>query len=273
MSRSFSFSSVSVVRSFAIAGILSAFTAQGARAATDDLTVDQIVDKALAKGNVGFRQGTATLKMDITTERGEVKSRTLELKAMRSDDGLVRSLVKFTRPAEVAGISFLVLEKKDALPDQYVYVPAAKVVRRVAAGNASSSFFGSDFAFADLMPLPPSQRDKVDLKRLDDSDVGGQPTYVIEAIPRVEGAPYGKLITYVHKKHLIPLKVDFFDDKMKPLKSLKIKKLKKLQGELIPVEMVMKNVQKGSKTVLEIKDPDPAAKLSPSDFTEEAMQR
>lgn len=238
----------------------------------DDLTVDQIIEKALAKGQVGFDRGTATLKMDIYNAKGEVKSRTLELKAVR-ENGLVRSLVKFTKPAEVAGIAFLVLEKKDQLPDQYVYVPAAKVVRRVAAGNASSSFFGSDFAFVDLMPLPPSERDQVDLKRLDDADVGGQPTYVIEAKFRVEGAPYGKLITYVHQKHLIPLKIDFFDTQMKPLKTLKIKKLKKLKGELVPVEMVMKNVQTGTQTVLVVADPDPDAKLSPSDFTEEAMQR
>jgi hypothetical protein len=242
-------------------------------AQADKISADDIINKALEKGNVGFSQGTATLKMDITNARGEVKSRTLDLRAMKDDAGLVRSLVKFTKPAEVAGISFLVLEKKDALPDQYVYVPAAKVVRRVAAGNSSSSFFGSDFAFVDLMPLPPSERDKVAVTRLPDQKVGGQLAYVIEAIPKVEGAPYGKLVTYVHQKHLIPLKIDFFDDKMKPLKVLKVRKLKKLQGELVPIELVMRNVQVGSQTLLTIKNPNPKAKLSPSDFTEEAMQR
>ncbi len=242
-------------------------------AQADKISADDIINKALEKGNVGFSQGTATLKMDITNARGEVKSRTLDLRAMKDDAGLVRSLVKFTKPAEVAGISFLVLEKKDALPDQYVYVPAAKVVRRVAAGNSSSSFFGSDFAFVDLMPLPPSERDKVAVTRLPDQKVGGQLAFVIEAIPKVEGAPYGKLVTYVHQKHLIPLKIDFFDDKMKPLKVLKVRKLKKLQGELVPIELVMRNVQVGSQTLLTIKNPNPKAKLSPSDFTEEAMQR
>jgi hypothetical protein len=238
----------------------------------EELSADAILDKALSKGNVlGFQQGTATLTMAITKD-GVVKSRTLEIKAMRQDN-LMKSMVRFSKPAEVSGISFLVIEKKDALPDQYVYVPAAKVVRRVAAGNASSSFFDSDFAFVDLMPLPPSQRDKVKMTRLPDVDVGGQKTYVIEAIPNVEGAPYGKLVTYLHQEHLTPLKIEFYDGKMAPLKTLKVKKLKKVKGELIPVEVTMKNEVAKSETQLIITEINPDAKLSPSDFTEEAMQR
>jgi Outer membrane lipoprotein-sorting protein len=238
-----------------------------------ELSVDQIIDRALEKGMVGLKQGTATLRMDITNERQEVKSRTLEIKAMRSDDGLLRSMVKFQKPAEVAGIAFLVIEKKDALPDQYVYVPAAKVVRRVAPGNASSSFFGSDIAFIDLMPLPKSERDKVDMKRLPDTKVGDQPVFVIQVIPKVEGAPYGKLLLYVHQTHMVPLKIEFFDGQQKPLKTLKVKKLKPLAGSFLPVEATMKNLQKGTQTDLIVMDPDPNAKLGPSDFTEEAMQR
>ena len=256
---------------FALCGLLSLSSA--AFAQDDGMTADQLVEKLAAKGSaIGFSEGTATLEMVITTEKGAVKNRTMEIKAMREDE-LLRTLAKFTRPAEVAGISFLVLEKKDALPAQYVYVPAAKVVRRIPPGNASSSFFGSDFAFVDLMPLPMSEKDKVEINRLPDAQVSKQDTYVLEAKPLVEGSPYGKLVTYVHKKLLLPVKVEFFDEKMKPLKTLKVKKIKKVKGEHVPVEMVMENVQKGSNTVLVIAKMNPNAKLSSSDFTEEAMQR
>ena len=239
----------------------------------ETLSADQLIDKALSQGTVGLDQGTAVMKMTITNQRGESKSRTLDLNVMKNKNGLVKSMIKFQKPAEVAGISFLVIEKKDALPDQYVYVPAAKVVRRVAAGNASSSFFGSDFSFVDLMPLPTNQRDQVSVKRLPDAKVGGQPAYVIEAIPMVEGAPYGKLVTYLHQKYYSVLKIEFFDGDKQPLKTLKIRKFKKIKGELVPVELTMTNVQKGSKTKLEIIDPNPDAKLSESNFTQEAMQR
>jgi hypothetical protein len=242
-------------------------------AAAEDLTARQIADKALTKNQVGLQQGTAVLEMTIVSPRNEAKKRTLEVKAMRNDEGLLRSLVRFSKPAEVAGISFLVREKKDALPDQYVYVPAAKVVRQIAAGNAGSKFFGSDFTFGDLMPLPKSELNKVKLQRLDDAEVGKQPTYVIAATPQFEGSPYGKLLLYVHKEHLVPLKIEFFDPQMKLLKVLSVKKLKKIKGELTPVHLLMRNKQEGSRTELQILKPDPDAKLSDADFTEEAMQR
>lgn len=240
----------------------------------EELSAEQVIDKAFSQGAaVSFQQGRAQLTMTIVSPQGQTKRRTLEIKAMKDEAGLLRSLVKFARPADVAGIAFLVREKKDALPDQYVYVPAARVVRRVAAGNASSSFFGSDFTFGDLMPLPENQRDKVKIARLPDGEVGKQPVYVIEASPQVEGSPYAKLVVYVDQKMLIPLKIDFYDPAGKELKTLSVRKLKKLKGELVPVDVVMKNVQTGSRTELLIEDPDPDAKLSDADFTEEAMQR
>ena len=237
-----------------------------------DLSADEIVKRALDKGSIGFKRGEATLRMTLTTATGEAKERTLDIRAMRGEDGMFRSLVKFTKPADVNGTAFLVLEKKDALPDQYVFVPKAKVVRRIAAGNASSTFFGSDFTYGDLMPLPLSQRDKVSVEKGPDTDVGGQPAYVLTILPKLEGSPYGKIIAYVHKELLVPLKIEFFDPQMKALKTLKVKRLQKVGNETVPVEIEMK-AEAGTRTDLVLEKVDPEAKLTDADFTEEAMQR
>lgn len=254
-------------------GALAAPAKAAAKAAAGkELTVDEIMEKAMSKGAVGFKQGQATIRMTITDPKGEASERTLRIQAMKGADGMLRSMVKFTKPASVNGTAFLVVEKKDALPDQYVYVPKAKVVRRIAAGNATSTFFGSDFTFGDLMPLPMSQKDKIQIDKLPDGDVGGQPVHIISIVPKIEGSPYGKVVAYVHKDLLIPLKIEFFDPAMKPLKVLKVKKLQKVEGETVPVEVEMK-AEAGSKTELVLETVEPNAKLSDSDFTEEAMQR
>ncbi len=245
-------------------------------ASAKELDANAIVNEALAQGSMGFQQGTATLDMTIVKKSGDKKVRTLEVKALRDKDGLLSSLIKFSKPAEVAGTAFLVKEKKGQLPDQYVYVPAARVVRRVAAGNATSSFFGSDFTFADLMPLPESDRDKVALKRLPDAEISGQKVHVIEVTPKVDGSPYGKLVLYVMQKQKLPLKIEFFDPAKKPLKTLVVKKLKKIKKPkpaLLPIQVEMRNLQTGSKTIIDIRDPNPNAKLTKGDFTEEAMTR
>jgi hypothetical protein len=237
-----------------------------------ELTADEIVDKALGKGAVGFKQGSATIRMTIVSAKGEAKERTLELKAMRGEGAMLKTLVKFTKPADVNGTAFLVVEKKDALPDQYVYVPKSKVVRRIAAGNASSTFFGSDFTYGDLMPLPTSDKGKIQIEKLPDGDVGGQPVYVLSITPKIDGAPYGKVIAHVHKEHLVPLKVEFFDQKQLPMKALRVKKLQKVDNEQVPVELEMKATS-GARTELVLERVEPHAQLLESDFTEEAMQR
>lgn len=253
--------------------VLSAFSV-GAKEAPvkKDLSVEEIIKLVDEKGSVfSSSQGTAELVMDIT-KKGKTKSRTMSLKVKR-DDGLLKALMRFEKPAKVSGISFMVLEKKDALPDQYVYVPTAKVVRRVAPGNASSSFFGSDFAYIDLMPLPASSKEQAAYKKLADNQVGKQPVYVLEALISVKGSPYSKLVTYIHQKLLIPIKIEFFDSDGKALKTLNVKKIEKIDGEYMPTVLKMRNLQKKSSTVLSIKKINRSAKISDSDFTEEAMKR
>ncbi len=241
-------------------------------AAAKELTAKQIADKAMAAGLFSFKEGQAVLEMEITQASGRVRNNTLSLKMRKTKEGLAQTMVRFEKPAAVKGTSFLVRERSGQLPDQFVFVPATKVVRRIAAGNSTRSFFGSDFSYADLMPLPPEEQSKADLQRLDDAKVGGQTTYVVQMKLPPE-APYGKVVFYVHQKHLLPIKISFMDREEKPFKELVMKKLKKVQGKLIPVEMVMKNIQKGSKTVLRIKDMDNKAKLSDADFTEAAMKQ
>lgn len=235
-------------------------------------SAEAIVDRALARGAVGFKQGAASIKMTIVSQKGDARERSLDIRAMRGADGMLKSMVKFTRPAEVNGTAYLVLEKKDALPDQYVFVPKARVVRRIAAGNATSTFFGSDFTYADLMPLPVSQRDKVQIAKLPDADIDGQPVHVIDVQPKIDGSPYGRLVAHVHKELLVPLKIDFFDPQGAPLKTLSVRKLQKVNGELVPVEVEMKAAA-GSRTQLVLEKVDPDLRLTEADFTEEAMQR
>lgn len=247
-------------------------SAHAQKGSVKELTAEEIVQKALDKGAIGFRQGTAAIRMTIVSAKGEAKERSLEIKAWRGEDRLLKSMVKFTKPADVNGTSFLVVEKQDALPDQYVYVPKSKVVRRIAAGNASSTFFGSDFTYGDLMPLPMSEKDKVGIEKLADDEVGGQPVYVIVITPKIQGAPYGKVIAYVHKEFLVPLKIEFFDSAQQQIKTLRVKKLQKINNEQVPVELEMK-ASSGARTELVLESVDPQAKLLESDFTEEAMRR
>ncbi len=268
--RSFSFllivSTLSLSSSFAIAK-----DAHKAFVTAD--SADAILKKAFGKSMFGTSQGTASIHMVITSPEGQQKERVILFKARSEAEGQLQYLMKFEKPADLKGTAFLVKERKGQLPDQYVYIPATKTVRRIAAGNATSSFFGSDFIYADLLPYPADKKDQVSVKQLPDQQLDSQSVYVIEVTPKLAESPYGKLLIYIEKAQSLATKIDFFDKANQPLKTLKIRKLQKVEAQLVPVDIEMKNLQTKSSTTITVDNINPKAKLSANDFTEAAMQR
>jgi hypothetical protein len=236
-------------------------------------TADELAKKGLGSSFAGLQQGYAEMRMLITSATGVQKDQTLSFKSMRDSDGMLLYLLRFESPAELAGTSFLVRERKGALPAQYIYLPATKSVQEVAAGKATSSFFGSDFIYADLLPYPTDKKGQVELSRLPDNDnVGGQKCYVLEVKINDEKAPYSKIVASIEKEKMNPLQVEFFDRAGKALKTLKVLKLKKMEGKLVPVEFEMKNLQAGSKTQIFINTIDSKRKFKAEEFTKDALR-
>ncbi len=241
------------------------------------MTAEQIVRTAYERNSAAYANIKANLKMTLTTAKGETKTRDLELRGLRTTDGLVRTIIRFRSPADVAGTAFLVLQNKNGPPDQYLYLPNLKKVRRIAAGQASQSFMGSDFTFLDMSPVPAAGVTEVTYERQPDSTVGGMAVYVSEVKPKAQGAPYSKVIVHVQKEHMLPIKAEFFDAVGAPLKVLSVKKLKKLKAadgdKVIPLETEMRNLQKGSTTILSLEDVDLTTKQVETEFTPTSLEQ
>lgn len=234
-------------------------------------TADEIAKDAFERAFVGLQKGTATIQMDITPETS--KSRTLSFKAMHTTDGLLRYLIKVVKPASLAGMSYLALQKKDGFPDQYMYTPSDKVVSQVAAGKGTSSFFGSpNITYADLGAYANGDKEKVELKLLDDTKIKGEDCYVLQITIKDTRSPYSQIIGNVRKSDRIPVEMSFYDQSKALLKTLTVLELGKVASASVPVKLEMKSVS-GSKTVLTIINSKPDARLSDSDFTTDAMQR
>jgi hypothetical protein len=240
------------------------------------LSAEQIVKQAYERNAQAYSNIRANLKMILTTAKGQNTVRDLELKGIRTTEGLVRTIIRFRSPAEVAGVAFLVLQNASSPPDQYLYLPNFKKVRRIAAGQASQSFMGSDFTFLDMSPVPAAGSNDVTYERLPDGNVGGQPVAITEVKPRAQGAPYSKVVVYVHKEFFMPIKAEFYDAVGAQLKVLSVKKLKRLKSadgsRVVPLETEMRNVQKGSTTVLSLDDVDLQTPQNPLEFTPQSLE-
>ena len=237
-------------------------------ALADGMTAQQIVDKSLERNTFGFQNAIANITLKLVSKRGSERIREVEIKSIERE-GLGKSLVRFHAPADVAGTGFLLLENADADDDQYLYLPALGKVKRITGSQRNQRFMGTDLTYADM-----ESRDlkNAALKRLADEKVGGNDTFVIEAIPKDgSDSQYSKTVSWIHKSSFVPLKVDFYDKRGKLLKTLKVRRLEKKEGNWISTDSWIKNIQKKTQTFMIVNDINFKAKLDDGQFTERTL--
>ncbi|MBA2660971.1 MAG: outer membrane lipoprotein-sorting protein [Bradymonadaceae bacterium] len=237
-------------------------------ASAEELTGQQIVDKALEADTMGFQSGHAQMTLIVYDRAGERRERKLDVKS-KSGEQAGRSLATLTHPPEVRGQSFLFVENKDKEDDVWMYVPAFKVTRRVEGSQKRGAFLGTHFTYADL-----ETRDIKDsnYKRLKDETIGSTPVYVIEATPKnAAQSDYAKLVLYVRKDDHIPLRVRFFGKGGELDKTLFMEKLDKTEsGATFARQMTLRS-EKGGYTTIIVDALDTKADLPDSLFSREQL--
>ena len=94
--------------------------------------------------------------------------------------GNSKSLLRFTEPAEVKGVTLLILNHPDRASDQWMWTPALQRERRIALQDRSTRFFGTDFSFEDLEERDVNQ---YDYRLLGEQALDGVPCWRIESMP------------------------------------------------------------------------------------------
>ncbi|MCK6547442.1 outer membrane lipoprotein-sorting protein [Myxococcota bacterium] len=237
----------------------------------EELSAHDIAAKALENNTFSTSNARAEVALEVSKDGKVVRRRSITTKIKR-DDAAVRSFVEFTAPADVAGTKFLSIEEKGKEADQFIYLPAFKKVKRVVGAQRSQSFMGTDFSYDDL---DGRRVDDQEWKRLADEPLAGQDCYVIEGAPKTPGkGTYGRTTIWVHKRHLIPMRIDFFAaDKATLKKKLTVRKLEKLHERWIASDSVMATVDKGTETRLEVKTVDFETAIADDEVSQRALER
>lgn len=154
-------------------------------------------------------------------------------------------LIRFTKPADQRGITFLSLPH-DVM---YVYFPAFKKIRRIASHVKNSTFAGTDFTYDDLSTFKYSKDYNPTLLSETDS------TYVLKLTPKPGvKKDYGYLKMWVDKKTYHILKIEFYDKSGNLWKILTFQNIRKIKNYWISGEMDMKDVKKQHTTLMKLKD-------------------
>jgi hypothetical protein len=228
-------------------------------------TASELISRAI--GHMVFRSRGAemTIRLELRG-RGGVRTRTMATRS-RKIDGLSRTVVRVLSPSEVAGTSFLFIEKRQREDEQYIYLPALKVVKRIIGEQKRASFMGSDFTYADLEWI---DLEDATCRQQPEERIGVHACHVIDCEPRKHG-DYRRLRAWVRKQDQAPLRVQFFDDRPQPLKVLFVKELKPVAGVLMATALRMTH-RNGDSTELQISDIRVRDDLPAADFTPQALR-
>src|SRR5437870_11604485 len=91
-------------------------------------------------------------RITLVSKGGATKDRTFIRWTLSGTGDLDKIMVRFVAPRDVENTGLLTWEAKDGNDDQWLYLPATKKPKRIAASGKKNRFMGSDFAFEDLRP-------------------------------------------------------------------------------------------------------------------------
>jgi outer membrane lipoprotein-sorting protein len=234
-------------------------------------SADEIMTKAHLAMYYPGDDMRARVTMRLVSRDG--KERLRELTMTRRDlkeGGEQRYFIYFHRPPDVRDMTFLVWKYPGRDDDRWLYIPAIKLVRRIAASDKRSSFAGSDFSYEDISGREPEEDSH---KLLRDEKVGERSAHVVESAPKDPGSvDFSRKLSWIDRATWLPLKEEYYDRRGELTRVFTAEELREVQGFWTVVKRVMKNIQSGHWSEAVLADVRYNQKLSPDLFSERALR-
>jgi outer membrane lipoprotein-sorting protein len=242
------------------------------------VTAREVLDKAKALDDTtrNWTDRTRTLTLVIHGKRGGVRRRELKAFDKRYDDDEDRAISFFLSPPEVKGTGFLQWAHKGRDDDQWLYLPELKRTRRITSRLRDQSFMGTDFSYRDLEILGEIQgwtENEAKSRLVGEDTVDGHACHVIELRPQQDDPSYERIVMWMDQKDLVPRKLDFYDTDGEHVKTLALTDIRNVGPIPTAHKLEMRNLQKDSRTIVEIADVAHDTELSDDLFTQRYLER
>ncbi len=191
----------------------------------------------------------------------------------------------FLAPADDNGNSYMMYNFKNEPDIKYVYLKGIRKAKKVTGADKRLSFFGSDFTNGDIGKPDYTE---CTYKALPDTRINFKgkefECHVIESLPKNEqiarDTGYGRKVTYLEKKTLLTLKLEYYDEnkiKQKEMNLLSFITRKNVKGLQVyyPTGLEMKTLKRGTKSELLFSNMrfEEEANITPNIFSVEYLTR
>ena len=190
------------------------------------------------------------MEMILIDKKGNKRVRKLKTFGLeKGKDSL--SLMFFLSPADVRNTGFLTFDYDESGKDddQWLFLPALRKTKRIAAGDKSGSFMGSDLNYSD-MTSPDLNLYEYTLMK--ETEVKGQKVWQIKAVPKTkaeaEKSGYSKSVVFIRQDNYVMIRGVRWVHKKKRNKYLDVRKLEKIDGIWVSTELHV-TTKSGKKTL------------------------
>jgi len=222
----------------------------------------------------------AQRRTDATSERYEGLLRVIDAKGKVADKrwifmrlgshGNSKAVLRFTEPAEVKGVTLLILNHPDRASDQWMWTPALQRERRIALQDRSTRFFGTDFSFEDLEERDVNQ---YDYRLLGEEAIGGVACWKIQSTPSEKKiSQYSRSDVWIRKDNYAVARIDGYVN-AQVVRRLAYFDIRDVRGIWTAHEMKMTDLRRGSITRLALGKVEYNLPLDPDGFTLQALRR
>lgn len=211
------------------------------------------IAREVDRRDAGFQDTRAMVEMILKDRSGrqsvrELRMMIFEVAAQTAGD---KTLVQFSKPRDIAGTMLLSYSHFDKNDDQWLFLPALRRVKRISSSNKSGPFVGSEFAYEDIVS---QEHQRYRHRWLRDEACGAETCFVVERLPKDQNSGYTRQVVFIDQKEYRPLRIDYYDRRNAPLKTLHYKDYHHYRGRYWRShEMVMQNHQSGKSTILRFK--------------------
>lgn len=247
-------------------------------AAAADLSVGEIVDRALKQNYYNGTDGRASVDMSIIDKQGRERQRSLII--LRRDAvqdpekeasfvGDQKFYVYFRRPADVRKMVFMVwkhtaLDKND---DRWLYLPDLDLVKRISSSEERTSFVGSHFFYEDVSGRNKNE-DKHELLETTEN------YYILKSVPKdPENVEFAYYKMWIHRGTFLVTQTKYFDDDDNMYREYKALKVEKIQGYQTVTKSKMTDHRLGGHTILTYNNIEYNIGLPEDIFTERYLRR
>lgn len=243
-------------------------------------TAFEVVDK-MDNREDGDTMTSDTLMILINKKN---QKRIRNIKTIRKDyDQATKGIIFFLSPADVRNTAYMSydwdeLEKED---DSWLYLPALQRVKRVAAGDRSGAFMGSDFSYSDINGIEISYwhytfaKENEKLDKIDTWVIQGQPKPEFKE-KVLEETGYLKSLLWIRKDNYMLVKGKYWVKQGRKIKYLKAEDIKSIDGIETAHTLTMVTTSRGKvdhSSVLKVSNVKYNLRVKDATFTTRRMEQ